>query len=851
MQQELFKAVYEQNLEYVNALLETGIDPNIANTNGNTPLHLAALNCHRSDFYLELAEYLLLYGASANVTNNNEETPLFLAVYRDHLGLASLLLEHLANPNIMTKGGYVALQLAKGEQMKDLLKINGAVLKVKHSKPSLATEHSRSSKDKKRSVFDISTYINQFFPTTREFEEKYLASAMNVARNKLEYLELMRQGNRESKDWSAYVLQRHFSSNIDLIRTSVSQPYFGRIDVERDGVKESLYIGQNGLDSDSRVWVVNWTTPIAKLFYRKTLGKGTDPELGEFDLNIIRNIDNRNGVIFDIHTQTSNAGYVDPLLERVLSSKKAIASMDNIVSTIQAEQDHIIRLPKNVPLIVQGSAGSGKTTIALHRLAYLFYNHPDIEAENMIIFGPNKLFIKYIENVLPGLGVNGIQQNSFEVWALEVLRSKEPDLSLTAVSNMLDMSEDSLVREQHKRNHWMKGSLAWKASLQHFLEACVKRINLPEKIEIKINEELHYEFADIHGKFFHEYSYLPLVRKGERLLQVIKKDYEDYLRRQLDDFEEEKRRFSQKFWAIYTFIKDQTSKFSIVQLYRDFLKAREEAAPIRGVYSEDLPALVHIYHFLYGHVSHSESEKRYKYLVIDEAQDWNPFQLSVVYQHLCIDHSIMLLGDLGQGIFEEKGISRWSEISEVFEKRAEYIELTTSYRSTIQITTLANRLIQSYSRDKGFSLSQPVLREGKEPTVQEFDTNRNILYAIERTIQECRINGLHQIAILTRTTEQAQVVFKNLNESDMRLIEDTESIYLGGTVVMPVSLSKGLEFDVVIICNASDYNYPNHEQNRKLLYVASTRALHELYVYYKGAPSPILSEVESSLRPKV
>lgn len=869
-QEELLYNIHKQNLEKVYSLLEEGIDPSFTTEGGYTPLHMAALNCHRSNFYYEVAEYLLLFGANPNLTNNNHETPLFLASYRDSLSMVTLLLNNNADPNVITKGGYIALQLAKSQKVKDLLLKYGANFQVLVPKvinnSQVKSEHPNV---RKRDIFDLSAYEQKFYPVTYQFEEKYLQSTITLVRKKLGYLEILEESNRVTKDWSAHVLSRHFSSGVSLLKSMVSRPYFGRIDIERNGKKETLYIGENGLDNndDGRIWVINWATPIAELFYKKTLGKGKSERLGLYNVQLIRTFDITEGSIRNIHDQTAGIGYGDTFLQSALSQKKASSSMDNIVSTIQAEQDDIIRISKNRPLIVQGSAGSGKTTVALHRLAYLFYNNSDIEPEQMIIFGPNKLFIKYIENVLPGLGVNGIQQSSFEEWALSVLSSKESNVNLTSIGYFIEMHDNDPNNYQRMRKCKIKGSLKWKSLLEEYLKSFEERIILPKVISISLNEENKFEIYDIREKFFKEYSYLPLLKRWGKLEQVIIKNYHDFVRRIIDPYEKElsnimdqtlqkrkkeqfkidKASFISNFSNLLNQIKSQFSNISVLQLYRDFILKSEisqfgEITKEELITEDDLPALLTVFNYLYGYLSSDDKESRYKYVVIDEAQDWNPFQLSIIYQHLCFDNSIMLLGDLGQSIFEGKGIDRWSEITGLFRQKPTYIELSTSYRSTIPITTFANNILSSYSKEKEFGISKPVLREGNEPFIQGFTTNKEIIFNIHETIRKCSHKDYKNVAILTKTAEQAKVVHEHLQDQEIKLIINSNNVYEGGSVVLPVYLSKGLEFDVVIVCNATDYNYPDNEQNRKLLYVATTRALHELYLFYKGSCSPIIEK---------
>ncbi|MNZ75722.1 Helicase IV [compost metagenome] len=229
----------------------------------------------------------------------------------------------------------------------------------------------------------------------------------------------------------------------------------------------------------------------------------------------------------------------------------------------------------------------------------------------------------------------------------------------------------------------------------------------------------------------------------------------------------------------------------------------------------------------------------YHYVIIDEGQDFSPFQIEII-RSVTNPGSIMILGDLGQSIFDFRAVNKWDQISNLLHDPS-YVELMTCYRSTEQITKFANKIIEPWSRGR-YNLSLPLLRSGKEPNVLK-KSEADWLGEIHNILTNDVTKQYRNIALITRSDEETIELKQKLNISDAEVMVNPDDEYMGGLVMIPAYLSKGIEFDVVIVVDVSKDRYDNNDSDRKLMYVACTRALHELYLISKGEVSPILKEM--------
>jgi DNA helicase-2/ATP-dependent DNA helicase PcrA len=672
------------------------------------------------------------------------------------------------------------------------------------------------------------------------------------------------------QDYTEQVLESIRENKRQSLAIANGEPYFGRLDFHESGKKEPapLYIGKVGVEKENsgELAVIDWRAPVASLFYSFTGGDAAvdyeSPDgIIEGLVYLKRNIVIRKRILqrvvdtFDKHSDqlTVNDEF---LLYRLGENKDN--KLRDIVSTIQAEQDQIIRADKNTALIIQGVAGSGKTTVALHRIAYLLYKYREqVQAERMVIFAPNRMFLDYISGVLPELGVGHIQQTTFADWALSRLDN-----------------EVQLGDPAERLRRWFAAGPArpevtsetptkWKGSIA-FLRWLDQCMDMFEAHSVPHDSYSPWEGNILSGDnivnwYEVENKHYPPAKRRERVLSRIKRWQE----MQLSEIADPKRRKEWKSKASAR-LRDYTKKWkepTAFALYKQLLGTDErpawlteellselpssirEAPPAsfrkKRVEPEDLAPLVYIHMRLYG----IESGASFDHTVIDEAQDFSPFQVSLLRLFTKSD-SFTILGDLSQGIHSYQGIDRWADFSELFpEEQRGYFQLERSYRSTTEIIYFANEVLKRSPVETPLAI--PVFRGGEPVMIASVKPD-----AVSRTIgEEIRrlqaAQHVSTIAVIGRTESECKAIHTALTRSGLEphLIEASMKSYAGGLSVVPVYLAKGLEFDAVLISGVDAEQYKQTSDDAKLLYVACTRALHELQLFYSGQPSPLIDGV--------
>jgi DNA helicase-2/ATP-dependent DNA helicase PcrA len=642
------------------------------------------------------------------------------------------------------------------------------------------------------------------------------------------------------------------------LQSALQEPYFGRIDFQEqdESHPRPLYIGKRGLEdgqSGDRL-VIDWRAPVASLFYAFT-GQTTVISYAAPDGEVIgtvylkRNILVRNGhlqrvVDSYVHGQEEVNVTDEFLLYRLTENKDA--RLRDIVSTIQAEQDEIIRSDSAKALVIQGVAGSGKTTVALHRLAYLLYQNSErMSAHKMVIFAPNAMFVDYISEVLPELGVGGIRQTTFADWALElldhsvVLIDSGPRLARWFGHRGEEQPED---REFSISRY--KGSVQFRAQLDRRLQQLEE--NLVPQLDFVAADQLILPFATIRGWFTEDYAHYPLAKRRERVLARIKRWYEmEFKYMENVDIKGIKKQCAQRFRSYQL----KWPKLSAVDLYCEITEAgvpelgslkppaAEASTRAKGkrisVHMEDLAAIVYLHFALNG----VDSQTRFQHVVIDEAQDFSTLQIEVL-KSCCESHSFTILGDLSQSIHSYQGIESWQSFLELFEShKAAYFQLDVSYRSTLEIIEFANHVIERF---EGFTLAKPVFRSGEAVTLSRVPAEQRSSAAVNAVL-ELRAK-YNTIAVVCRSEDDCDDYHGALLAQGIasQRIDSGQLQYEGGISVLPVYLTKGLEFDAVLLVDVDSTNYSTDPLSAKLLYVGCTRALHKLWVQYSGAASSLI-----------
>ncbi|WP_349410740.1 HelD family protein [Pseudalkalibacillus sp. SCS-8] len=650
------------------------------------------------------------------------------------------------------------------------------------------------------------------------------------------------------------------------LRIAKDEPFFGRLDFHEDGKgsPDELYIGKVGISKDltNDVMVIDWRAPVASLFYSYSGGEediyyASPDGIVEGDIHLKRNVVIRNQKlqrVVDTYVKGSDetAGTDEFLLYR-LGDKKDNRLRD-IVSTIQAEQNHIIRAEKNRPLIIQGVAGSGKTTVALHRLAYLLYHYRDqLSASQMVIFAPNRMFLDYISNVLPELGVGGIQQTTFTEWAKEILGTKmtvlEEDHDLDAYfSNGPEGINGEL--EPGK----IKGALAYKDAIDEAIQRFENDV-VPNQ-DLILWEDCKLSAASIRS-WDKGQMHFPISVRRNRMMKKLKK----WVKERVDETlpHERKNRKKQADQKLKQFMKawpDHNASTFYKELFRKteipkFAEGIQEYLPDdvvsdtrkflskKKVRAEDLPALLWIHQRLVGKDKHFT----YQHIVIDEAQDFSPFHIAVLKSN-ALEDSFTILGDISQGIHSYKGIDSWEEFENVFEERkSKYVQLEKSYRSTYEIIEYANRILETMKHTGG--LAKPVFRSG-EPVKEVSYSGQDRIEKIVNVLEKVMDSEFESVALVGRTAEDCRRLHDELVKRgiDAKLITADQSEYEGGLSVIPVYLTKGLEFDAVLMIDADPTRYRLNDHDAKLMYVGCTRALHQLWVMYEDTLTPLVHKAE-------
>lgn len=654
-------------------------------------------------------------------------------------------------------------------------------------------------------------------------------------------------------DFKEQILESMRESNRQNLRIGVQEPYFGRLDFQEDGKEDvmPIYIGKVGVsDIDTmKPIIIDWRAPVASMFYSFTGGEELafyqSPDgLVEGDVYLKRNISIRKRElerVVDTYVKgNEDVSHADDFLLYRLGENKD-NKLKDIVSTIQSEQNDIIRAERNLPLLIQGVAGSGKTTIALHRLAFLIYEYREqLEAERMIVFAPNSLFLDYISSVLPELGVGNISQTTFSNWALHTL---DDSVKLKQTDEKLKEAF-SINRDERKvMLGKLKGTLKFKSFIEERMVEFEKELVPTSDFEAWDKAVIPVE--DIKKWMQVEYKHYPLKKRRERLLGRMKrwieielKKYGETNEKKLLKKEATKRLNSyMKFWpkmsplSIYSSI--LKSKEILEVLPEELVRETEKNCRKKEVYVEDLPPLIYIHHRITG----IEIGQKFHHVVIDEAQDFSPFQVYVL-KEITLGNSFTILGDLSQAIYDYQGIEDWSAFKEVFQETG-YYELTRSYRSTKEIIEFANEIIKNAEIPVG--LATPVFRSGEEVKVIHTEDQ---FTEIVKTLKQLQNADVKTIAVIGRTDDECRDMYEKLTNEGLsvNVIEADQSKYKGGISVVPVYLAKGLEFDAVLLIDVDEEHYKNTKHDAKLLYVGCTRSLHDLWIFHSGEASPLIKK---------
>lgn len=661
--------------------------------------------------------------------------------------------------------------------------------------------------------------------------------------------------------------------------------YFARIDFLEDGEKaeDQIYIGlASFMDSeDENFLIYDWRAPISSLYYDYTLGQAQYETMNgkiSGEVSLKRQFIIKNGLIEGMFDTGITIG--DHLLQQALGNN-ASSTMKSIVATIQQEQNKIIRNETSKYLVVQGAAGSGKTSAALQRVAYLMYRYREVlSANNMILFSPNPLFSSYVSHVLPELGEVNMQQTTF----LQYLsRNIEKELAIESPFEQMEYILTAGNKEDYDiriKSIEMKSSVAFQSILDDFI------LSLGEEgivfQDIIFSEEILISKEEVNDQFYifakdttianamglvstwllKRISAIEEQEMNEDWVmeQVELLDDEEYLRasqyaqeqEDMEDFynsgDEEEYLKEEVVTRAFAPLRENIQQLGFVDILETYRKLYVDWSPIKTpkywkeICRHSLGSLANVllkweeatpYLYIKDKIIGGNADRSIRHLFIDEAQDYTAFQLAYI-QHVFPYTRMTFLGDVNQAIYAHT--KEGNPLEAEFEGGHERIELTKSYRSTKQIVEFSKCFSPTNSP------IQPFERDGKRPHLIDIKDQRNIPKQINSTVKELTNHGHETIAIICKTFAECDFLYNEL-ESKIKLkrIDEHTTTFEKGILILPIYLAKGIEFDAVIIPDVSSQQYFT-ELDQSLLYTACTRAMHELVMLSAGDYSTFIKK---------
>lgn len=628
--------------------------------------------------------------------------------------------------------------------------------------------------------------------------------------------------------------------------------YFARIDFDDDETGDHLpiYIGISTLSSNNKLLVFDWRAPISSMFYNHEIGRAfytiSTGEKITGNITLKRQYKIKDGQLQEVFD--TDMQILDNVLKEILSSN-ASNKMKNIVTTIQKEQNEIIRKRDSDIFVVQGPAGSGKTSIAMHKIAYLLYAERDkIDNSNVMIISPNEIFNNYISDVLPGIGEENVVESTFMEFAKNFINEFK-------ISSRIEDIYEIIYAEKSKRNYKKINELKFKYDTfyKYILNDFIKEnmydllslepivvgenaVTILSENEIKqilkkcpdSNESLYLQGKKIVDRLFRIAS---TRTKKQLTLEKLKKEaLGNLVKIKIKAGELYQKLYQDKSYFI-NFVESTAKKYNKDISDYDLSAIFDETNVIleRGLIEfQDVTPFM----FLKARLIGMSANKRIRYVLIDEAQDYSLLQYEIL-SRLFKNSNITLLGDLNQSILPFNTYSDYNSIIKIIEKNkitafsSEY-ELTKTYRSTYEINAFAKKVI-SYKNQYN-----QIDRHGDDVIVK-WQENFNISQILEeaRNLKQ----KFNTVAIICKNTEEVSKFAEEIklleDKNSFRVVAKNDSVFVEDKImIIPSYLSKGLEFDAVLISNANNEYYTEDERN--LFYVVLTRALHKLEIFYTG-----------------
>ena len=683
---------------------------------------------------------------------------------------------------------------------------------------------------------------------------------------------------------------QHSAKQLDTVKRLEKRPYFARIDFKENGEdkSETIYIGLGSFaDKDDHFLIYDWRAPISSIYYDGKLGKVTynSPE-GEItvDMTKKRQFMIEDGKIINMFDTNESIG--DQMLLSVLSEKSS-TQMKSIVTTIQREQNKIIRNTSADLLFVQGAAGSGKTSAILQRIAFLLYRYRgNLTSSDVIMFSPNQLFNDYIKNVLPEMG----EQNMVQMTYWQFVARRLPAMNVESLFKQFeDQTTDTSISK-------FKDSVSFFNLLTRYAKRLNKRGVIFKNIYFRDKKKPYFDkdkIKDIYYSFNENYSLANRIdATREELIKMLNRkitpetkrawvartiegmsqqELNDLYDRPDQEFESEAK--EEAFLGrkiVLAALKGVHKRI----LYNHFLNMRAQYLSfLRAVpkmvdlskwdidedewmkHVEDVKdnfkkhdiamSDVSAYLYLYDLVTGRRTDFEMRYAFIDEIQDYTPFQLAYLKYNFP-RAKFTMLGDLNQAIFtKDEGCSLLKQISGLFDpKKTDVVQLTKSYRSTKELTNFTKQILRQGEKIEAFN------RKGPKPVIWGRKTDEEAVAVLSNVLRD---NEKHKMttAVITKDLASAKFAHKMLEDRGEKatLIATANQRLVDGTLIIPSYLAKGLEFDAVIMWGASKENYHRLDETQ-LVYTITSRAMYKLDIIYTGEKSPLLDVDKSTYEEK-
>jgi DNA helicase-2/ATP-dependent DNA helicase PcrA len=742
----------------------------------------------------------------------------------------------------------------------------------------------------KTEIVDIRRNFWEDVTVNMEEPHEVLETAASVKQQAEVLAERERGFQQAQKEWS--VLSRMKKS-----------PWFGRIDFREDGERESenIYLGIASFrdEENDEFLVYDWRAPISSLYYDGAPGPVKYETPGGTvtgTLELKRQYVIRGGKIVSLFDTGVTIG--DELLQEVLG-RQSDAQMKSIVATIQKEQNRIIRSERSRLLVVQGAAGSGKTSTALQRVAWLLYRYRgSLTADQIVLFSPNPMFNSYVSTVLPELGEENMRQATFQellekrlghLFELEdpftqmeyVLTAMDEPGYLARIAgirykasqafmDLMDrylafLGREGLVFQDLKfrdeivlsaeeignRFYSLNPSMSLPDRLSLLADWLLDQLEERAKLEQGkpwVEEEIQYLDRETYAKAFKQLrkqrrftadSFDDFAREQEILAAMVVREHFKPLRRFVRSlgFVDTPAVYRQLF-ADPDFVIRFAQGIELPREWTEICKQTVEKLNQGELAYEDATPFLYLKEQIEG----TDTDNTIRHVLIDEAQDYSPFQFAFV-KRLYPRARFTVLGDFNQAIFAHSGVGdTFQALPALFgTDGAETFVLTRSYRSTRQIVEFTRKLIP------GGETIEPFNRDGRKPTLTRVANRKELEDRIAGRIRSLQDAGHQTIAVICKTARECREAYDALRgRVPVRLIGKETASFGKGALIIPAYLAKGIEFDAVMIWNASEDTY-GRESERKLFYTACTRAMHELHLYSVGPVSPFLDRVSPDL----